>query len=256
MTEPLYDDRDRALSFGTIAERYDRFRPDYPAALIDDLAALRPRLTLDAGCGTGKAAVALAGRGLAVLGIEPDVRMANTARRHGIEVEVASFEDWDAAGREADLIVSGEAWHWIDPLAGAAKAAAVLRPGGTIARFWTTSLLVEAAALDEAYDRHAPGVSRVWRPGVAVPRFHTTRPDPFANNPSFEPATLHTYAWTHTYTTDEWLGRAATISDHQRLGEARLSNLLSALRTAITTQGGTLTAENETYALLNRKHAP
>src|SRR4051812_38470681 len=113
MTEPLHDDRERALSFGTIAERYDRFRPAYPAALIDDLAALRPRLTLDAGCGTGKAAAALAGRGLAVLGIEPDLRMANTARRHGIEVEVASFEAWDARGREADLIVSGEAWHWI-----------------------------------------------------------------------------------------------------------------------------------------------
>ena len=37
-------------------------------------------------------------RGVPVLGIEIDERMADVARGHGVAVEVAAFETWDAAG--------------------------------------------------------------------------------------------------------------------------------------------------------------
>ena len=57
----LHHDRGRAESFGSSAERYDRYRPSYPDALIDDLARLRPATVLDVGCGTGKVSVALIG---------------------------------------------------------------------------------------------------------------------------------------------------------------------------------------------------
>lgn len=32
-------------------------------------------------------------------------------------------------------VVAGQSWHWVDPVAGAAKAAQVLRPGGLLAVF-------------------------------------------------------------------------------------------------------------------------
>lgn len=38
-------------------------------------------------------------------------------------------------GCDADAVVAGQAWHWIDPVAGTAKAARVLRPGGMLALF-------------------------------------------------------------------------------------------------------------------------
>ena len=113
--EGLHGDRDRAASFGSLAEQYDRFRPSYPRALIDDLVALGPGKVLDVGCGTGKVARALTDRGVDVLGVEPDERMARVARRHGIPVELASFETWDPAGRTFDLLTAGHAWHWVDP---------------------------------------------------------------------------------------------------------------------------------------------
>ena len=50
---------------------------------------------LDVGCGTGKVARELSARGLEVLGVELDERMAAIARGHGIEVELGAFEDWD-----------------------------------------------------------------------------------------------------------------------------------------------------------------
>src|SRR6185437_16871718 len=58
------------------------------------------------------------------------------ARPGGTEVEVARFEDWDPAGRAFDAVVAAQAWHWVDPVAGAAKAAAALRPGGRLAVLW------------------------------------------------------------------------------------------------------------------------
>jgi ubiquinone/menaquinone biosynthesis C-methylase UbiE len=65
--EGLHGDRDRAQSFGSIAQDYDRFRPAYPTAFIEDLVALEPADVLDVGCGTGKVAKALTERGLQVL---------------------------------------------------------------------------------------------------------------------------------------------------------------------------------------------
>ncbi len=38
--------------------------------------------------------------------------------------------------RVFDAVIAGQTWHWVDPVAGAAKAADVLRPGGRIAVFW------------------------------------------------------------------------------------------------------------------------
>ncbi len=85
--------------FGQDAVRYDRARPSYPTALIDDLVSDEPGRVLDVGCGTGKAARLFAARGCQVLGVEPDDRMAAVARSYGIPVEVATFEAWDPAGR-------------------------------------------------------------------------------------------------------------------------------------------------------------
>ena len=61
----LHGERDRA-EFGSAAERYDRYRPGYPSALIDELMSLNPTSALDVGRGTGKVALSLTGGGLPV----------------------------------------------------------------------------------------------------------------------------------------------------------------------------------------------
>jgi hypothetical protein len=50
--------------------------------------------------------------------------MAELARQGGTGTEVAKFEDWDPAGRTFNVVIAAQAWHWVDPAAGAAKAAA------------------------------------------------------------------------------------------------------------------------------------
>ena len=64
----LHGERDRAESFGSVAEQYDRLHPGYPSALIDDLVSRSPTPCLGCRAGTGKVAVSLMGRGVPVLG--------------------------------------------------------------------------------------------------------------------------------------------------------------------------------------------
>ena len=52
---------------------------------------------LDVGCGTGIAARQFQAAGCAVLGIDPDQRMAEYARGRGLDVELATFEGWEPA---------------------------------------------------------------------------------------------------------------------------------------------------------------
>jgi SAM-dependent methyltransferase len=113
-----------AESFGSDAERYDRARPSYPGALVERIVAASPGPdVLDVGCGTGIAARQFQAAGCRVLGVDPDARMADLARQSGVESEVATFEAWDLGGREFDLVIAGQASHWVDPVVGAARAA-------------------------------------------------------------------------------------------------------------------------------------
>jgi SAM-dependent methyltransferase len=133
----LHLQRNVAEGFGADAGRYDRARPTYPADLVERIIAASPgRDVLDVGCGTGISARLFQAAGCRVLGVDPDPRMAELARQGGTETDVSKFEDWDPAARTFDVVISAQAWHWVDPVAGAAKAAAVLRPGGRLAVFW------------------------------------------------------------------------------------------------------------------------
>ena len=184
----LHLERDRAESFGSVAEQYDRYRPAFPDALLDDLAVMAGSTeVLDVGSGTGKVARGLAQRGLSVLGVELDPRMVAVARGHGIDVEVAPFETWDDAGRRFDLVTCGDAWHWIEPRRGAEKVAHVLRPRGAFVRFWNVQLLDEPvmAALDVVFTR---GTRRKHASTGVVPPYEscppTTRSPSMARSPS------------------------------------------------------------------------
>ena len=249
--EHLHADRDRAESFGSAAEAYDRFRPGYPRALFDDLLATHVRTALDVGCGTGKVALDLSRRGVRTLGIDPDQRMAAVARRHRVDVELGGFESWDDAGRRFDLITCGHAWHWIDPETGPDKAARLLEPGGWIARFWNYHV-VQPGLLGEfetIYAELAPTVTVIGRD----PSGDVDAPDPFGTHSAFTTAPPRTYRWGRRMGPTQWTGLIATFGDHRGLGRDRLARLTSALHDAIERHGGVVTVAGGTYLLLAQR---
>jgi ubiquinone/menaquinone biosynthesis C-methylase UbiE len=127
--------------FDGVAELYDACRLGYPAEILGFLAAtagLGPgRAVLEVGCGTGQLTEGLAGyrASLTAIDIGPSLIAAAGRRLDGLGVsfQVASFEDFAAAEASFDLIVSGTAFHWIDPEVKFSKSARLLRRGGWLA---------------------------------------------------------------------------------------------------------------------------
>jgi SAM-dependent methyltransferase len=248
----IHTDRRRAHSFGDDATRYDRARPSYPAELIDDLVAGGGRDgldILDVGCGTGIVARLFTARGGRVLRIEADARMAEVARSHGVTVEVAPFEAWERAGRSFDLVVSGQAWHWIDPAVGPSLAADCLRPGGRFAAFWNDvhHRPDAARAFARVYGEAAP---ELLRTSVALggPRGpERSRRDPalevLGATGAFTEVTRWRYTWERSYLVADWLAYLVTVSDHHVLPEAQRAVLLAAVGEALTEQGDSLTVD-------------
>ncbi len=250
-SEPLYEDRTRALSFGGVAALYDQARPSYPPALIDDLMALAPQRVLDVGCGTGKAARLLVARGCDLLGIEPDPSMAAVARSHGIRVEESTFETWDAQGRMYDLIVSGQAWHWVNPVLGVAKAGSLLHPGGHLGVFWNRGWTDEDAtrALDVVYERLAPELANT-NVALDLTKEPADRYEEFTQGGVFTGVEARTYPWDTVYDRPSWVDLVATQSDHLRLPDAQRRALLAGLGDAVDALGGSLTCHYSTLLVL------
>jgi SAM-dependent methyltransferase len=231
-----------------VAQLYDRARPSYPAALIDTLLADGATRVLDVGCGTGIASALFAERGCEVTGVEIDARMAGLARSKGIDVEVSGFESWDDRGRRFELLISAQAWHWIRPDDGAAKAAAVLSEGGRIGCFWNLGdpPAYVRERLAPIYARIAPGLEEYSVVLGGSGRRSDRTADGLNGSGLFEPAELRRFVWTRAYATDEWLALIATHSDHQTLEPRQLETLLDAVREAIDSLGGSFEYPYET----------
>ena len=246
------------MSFGGEAELYDRARPSYPGELIDDLMGLKPARVLDVGCGTGKVARLLAAHGCDVTGVEPDPRMADVARSRGIRVEEATFEAWEPAGRRFDLLVSGQAWHWVEPVEGAAKAAKVLVPGGHLAAFWNLGAHDPAvlAVLDPVYHRVAPEIAAETTALRVPKRDQQSRAGSLQAAAGFGTVEVRSYPWEAQYTRERWLEFLATHSDHARLEPARRTELFTAVGAAIDGLGGTLPFHFQTVLILATRAAP
>ena len=247
--------RQVAEGFGADAGRYDRARPTYPTDLVHRIIAASPgRDVLDVGCGTGICARLFQAAGCRVLGVDPDPRMAELASQCGTETEVSKFEDWDPAGRTFDAVVAAQAWHWVDPAAGAAKAAAVLRPGGRLAVFWNAfdppKDLREAFA--EVFRRVLPGSPSgdFWaRPALDHYRAGCARvADAIRQVLVFGEPEEWLSHWERPYTRDEWLDLVPTTGGFTRQPEAIQAELLDGLGEAVDAAGGTFTMSYATIA--------
>jgi len=256
-TVPAEPHRQRltAESFGADAERYDRTRPRYPDAMVERIVAAAPGPgVLDVGCGTGIAARQFQAAGCTVLGVEPDARMAAFARRT-VAVEVATFEAWDPAGREFDAVVAGTAWHWVDPVAGAAKAATVLRPGGRLAVFWHAFQLPPdvAEAFAAVYERVVPDSPfnlQARRPGLDLyQEMFAKAADGIREAGGFGEVEQWRFDWEQHYTRDAWLDQMPTQGTLTRLPPEQVAEVLAGVGAAIDALGGSFTMPYATVAV-------
>jgi SAM-dependent methyltransferase len=250
---------ERSRLFDQEAERYDRCRPRYPDTVFDAVLGPEPsRLeVLDVGCGTGIAARPMAERGARVHGVELAPRMAEVAHRHGLDVEIGAFEEWDAAGRRFDRVTSAQAWHWLDMPVATAKAASVLRPNGILGLIWSGGAHPDDLAdrLEEVYSTVVPpGTHRLFR-GYGANRSTDVRSglsgvlDAIAAAPDFGAATEQWFPWTQHYQRDEWLELLRSYSEYAALEPHLRHRLLDAIGRTIDGYGGSFVMNFETVLI-------
>jgi SAM-dependent methyltransferase len=151
----------RALSFGAMAEAYERFRPGYPAELFDlvlTYAGQPVRTALEIGAGTGKATRLLAERGVAVTATEPDGAMLAELAKHvpaNVRAVQAAFEDV-RPGERYGLVYAAAALHWTLPEGRWPRMAALLEPGGVFASCGGPVQLADEAVAEAVRAARAP----------------------------------------------------------------------------------------------------
>ena len=132
-------------TFDTVASLYDEVRPGYPDVIINAIIE-RSGLPaegriLEIGCGTGQITRPFARRGYAILALELGPSLAALATEHLRPYPLArvvpvAFETWPIEREAFDLVLSAQAFHWIDPVLGLVRAAEALKPQGAIALVW------------------------------------------------------------------------------------------------------------------------
>ncbi|MBI4576652.1 MAG: methyltransferase domain-containing protein [Planctomycetes bacterium] len=162
---------DPSRRFTGTADDYHRYRPTYPAALLDWVLATAGveagSRVCDLGCGTGISTRLMAERGLEVVGVDPNESMLEVARREGgparyLRGEAAATglpDGW------AHLATAAQSFHWFELGPTLRELARILRPGARTAAFW--NVRARSPFLDD-YEallvRRSPDYSEIPRP--------------------------------------------------------------------------------------------
>ena len=128
--------------FSSRVENYIKYRPGYPAAVLELLrahCALAPGSSVaDVGAGTGILTALLLESGAAVVAVEPNREMRAAADRllggqSRFRSAAGTAEATTLPAASVELVVAGQAFHWFDVQRARAEFIRVLKPRGWVA---------------------------------------------------------------------------------------------------------------------------
>lgn len=151
-------------------------------ALLDAVAARHaPLRVLDVGCATGEFLNACRARGFEAVGVEPDPRHAERARREGHEVIEALFQDLPEEVGRFDLITFNDVLEHIGDVRGTlARVPRLLTDGGLLA--------VTVPNANGAFFKFASGLAHMGADGPMQRLWQSQFPSPHAHY--FTPGSL------------------------------------------------------------------
>ena len=123
------------------ADVYDKYRPTYPAEIIDWLYEKTHAETVaDIGAGTGIFTKCLSAKPWSITAVEPNADMLEKLRRNisGIEIINAPAENTGIAPASVDLVTAAQAFHWFNKEKFKAECQRIFTSKGRLAVIWNT----------------------------------------------------------------------------------------------------------------------
>lgn len=252
--------RDRSIGrkFDHMSVLYDEVRPNYPADMIKRITGFaridQESKILDVGCGSGKATLSFAEIGCNVTALDIGRNLIALARKkmrafRNVRYVVDSFEDVNLPANYFNLLISGNAFHWVDPKTGFAKAATVLGQDGIIALFWNKENYERTDFIPgilDFYEKYSPGSGKVQDERIDEAKFNIERTS------KFRPVERHIYLRELTYNKEDYVKLVRTFSwvnSHPKKEE-----LLRDLRILLEAQGELVIVPYTTILLITRRY--
>lgn len=243
---------ERKLTFNEIPELYEAYRPTYPPAMIEDILRISGIPSegeiLEIGCGTGQATVSFAKRGYSMTCLDIGDKTIDFIREKmkdfpKLQFINGDFETWDFNNATYDLIISGSAFHWIDPVVGYPKVASLLKEKGYFAFFWNMHYSPETLLyqdIQSVYQRVAPEMSRN-RPTGSCEERTTKRHQQIDESKCYKPVHVLEYPWEQEYSADDYVKLLDTFSDHRIMDPTTKEILFRDIIEVIEDHGGFIT---------------
>lgn len=121
------------------ADVYDKYRPTYPAEIIDWLyEKTHAEKVADIGAGTGIFTKCLTVKPWQITAVEPNADMLEKLRANlpNIEIVNAPAENTGIASNSIDLVTAATAFHWFDREKFKAECMRIFTPKGRLALVW------------------------------------------------------------------------------------------------------------------------
>lgn len=238
------------LSFDTIPEQFEKWRPHYSRKLFDHLIAKadinRNTKVLEIGPGTGQATDPVLETGCDYTAIELGKNFADFLRRKYKDAENYSlingdFITHDFGSESFDLIYSAAAIQWLPEDIAFSKTFELLKSGGILAMMFLRMDLQSAqpemyADIQKVYDEY-------FKPSKAV----NTSNFRYDNAVNYGYTDLETSVFhgVREFTAEEYIQYIGTHSDHITLEEPYRTPFFKGIREAVTKHGGRLVIKDE-----------
>jgi SAM-dependent methyltransferase len=150
---------DSTQRFSSRVENYIKYRPGYPAAILDLLqencGLTAASLVADIGSGTGILTELFLRNGHRVFAVEPNRQMREAAERWlgkypNFTSVSGTAENTTLKSQSLDFIAAGQAFHWFDRGPSRLEFLRLLKPGGWVVLIWNERILVSPFA--KAYE--------------------------------------------------------------------------------------------------------
>lgn len=235
---------DKKLTFNEFPELYEKLRPTYPEELIEDIIKYSA-LTFDSeileiGPGTGQITFPFAKKGYPITGVEIGEKLFTYLQNKFMNyfnttIINSSFEEWESKEKKFDLIISAQAFHWIDPKIGYAKVAKLLKKNGNLALIWiyhlSTNLIDE---LDKVYMKYFPDNKKPDDVELRISK----QIEEIQDAKQFENLRIYKYPFEIEYTSSQYIDLLDTYSDHRNLDNKIKLKLYNGIRKIINKSDG------------------